>query len=304
MEPTAKNQTPRDSATIVVVRDGTDGLEVLLARRNSGSRVLANAYVFPGGKLEQSDQSAQILAQLDQSVRTLYVHLGEPASTPEHAAALYVAAIREAAEESDLLFLHAEATVAEPESRALCARLRDGEPLTALLAETGAALACSALAPWSRWITPRDAPVINRRFDTRFFLAKAPAGQGARADAFEINELCWLTPKVALERYAAREILLIPPQILSLMHLLNYASADEALRAARTHQPPLIEPRIFQQQGHTMMCYPGDAEHPVQQSAFPEWVPTRLRLDGKHFAPLQGYAPLLHATRPGALHVA
>lgn len=304
MDPAEKNQTPRDSATLVVVRDGRDGLEVLLARRNSGSRVLANAYVFPGGKLEYSDQSAQILDQLDQPVSLLHANLGEPAAAPEHAAALYVAAIREAAEESDLLFLHTETVLAPQAGHALCQRLRAGDPLTALIAETGAALACSALAPWSRWITPRNAPVINRRFDTRFFLAKAPAGQGARADTFEINELCWLRPKVALQRYAARDILLIPPQIMSLMHLLNYSSADAALEAARSRRPALIEPRIFHDGDSTLMCYPGDAEHPVRQAAFPAWVPTRLKVEDRHFTPVRGYAPFLQAAENGTLTAA
>lgn len=295
MQSSTQNQTPRDSATVVVVRDGKEGLEVLLARRNSGSRVLANAYVFPGGKLEHSDQSAEILDRLDEPVERLHTQLAEPDSPPEHAAALYVAAIREAAEESDLLFLTTPAAVTPGAGHALCERLRARAPFPTLLAEAGATLACSALAPWSRWVTPRDAPVINRRFDTRFFLAKAPAGQGARADAFEINELAWLTPHAALARYAAREILLIPPQIISLMQLLNYASADDALRAARTREPPLIEPRIFQEDGRRLMCYPGDEAHPVRQPAFPAWVPTRLVFDGQHFTPIQGYAPFLQA---------
>ncbi|TAN14090.1 MAG: NUDIX hydrolase [Burkholderiaceae bacterium] len=295
MESSAQNQSPRDSATLVVVRDGKDGLEVLLAHRNSGSRVLANAYVFPGGKLERSDQSADLLNRLDQPVQRLHTQLSEPDSPPEHAAALYVAAIREAAEESDLLFLTTPTAVTQSAGHALCQRLRASAPFAALLTETGATLACSALAPWSRWITPRDALVINRRFDTRFFLAKAPAGQGARADAFEINKLAWLTPKAALMRYEAREILLIPPQIISLMQLLNYTSADAALHAARTRKPPLIEPRIFHEDGRMLMCYPGDEAHPVRQPAFPAWVPTRLVVDGQHFMPIQGYAPFLHA---------
>ena len=46
---------PIPSATVVVVRDATDGLEVLLLERNTGK----NIWVFPGGKVDGADGSTR-----------------------------------------------------------------------------------------------------------------------------------------------------------------------------------------------------------------------------------------------------
>ena len=90
---------PRDSASVVMLRDGAAGLEVLLLRRHADSNVLGGAYVFPGGKVDAADGSVEMLARLDRAPAGLQPRLGEPALSPEQAAAFYVAAAREAAEE-------------------------------------------------------------------------------------------------------------------------------------------------------------------------------------------------------------
>ena len=96
---------PLDAASVVMLRDGARGLEVLLLRRHANSSVLGGAYVFPGGKVDAADASADTLALLDRAPTELHARLGEPALTPAQAAAFYVAAAREAAEESGVLYL-------------------------------------------------------------------------------------------------------------------------------------------------------------------------------------------------------
>lgn len=285
---------PRDAASVVMLRDGAPGLEVLLLRRHADSNVLGGAYVFPGGKVDAADGSAEMLARLDRTPADLQPRLGEPALSPEQAAAFYVAAAREAAEESGVLFLQLGAEEVALHSAATCTRLRAGEPFATLLAERGARLDTDALAPWSRWITPRRPAVMNKRFDTRFFLAAVPPLQQARHDDFEVTEARWLTPRAALAQYRAHQIDLAPPQIISLLHLLQYADVAQAMQAARQRTPPLIEPGTFEAEGTRVLCYPGDAAHAVGERALPEPVPTRLVWRDRRFEPPEGLDALLN----------
>ncbi len=284
---------PRDSASVVMLRDGAPGLEVLLLRRHGDSGVLGGAYVFPGGKLDAEDAAAELLARLDRSPDELHARLGEPQLSPSQAAAFYVAAAREAAEESGVLFLQVGADEIALHSDRSCARLRAGEPFAALLAEHAARLDTDALAPWSRWITPRRPSMMNRRFDTRFFLAAVPPLQQARHDDHEVTEARWLTPHAALTEYRQHRIDMAPPQVVSLLHLLQYRDVAQAMDAARARTPPLIEPETFEIGTMRVLCYPGDADHPLRQRAFPEPVPTRVVWRNRRFEPPQGFGAYL-----------
>ena len=282
---------PRDAASVVMLRDGTAGLEVLLLRRHADSNVLGGAYVFPGGKVDATDGAANMLAQLDRAPAELQPRLGEPELSPEQAAAFYVAAAREAAEESGVLFLQVGAQEIATHSADTCARLRAGEPFAALLAEARARLDTDALAPWSRWITPRRPSVMNRRFDTRFFLAAVPPLQEARHDDFEVTEARWLTPRAALVQYRDHAIDMAPPQIVSLIHLMQYRDVAQAMQNARARPPPLIEPHPVEDEAGRILTYPGDPAHPVAERALP--VTTRLLWREQRFQPPGGLAALL-----------
>jgi len=123
---------PRDAATVLMLREGSAGLEVLLLKRHTDSKDLGGAFVFPGGKRDEADASPSALDGLGQPLAALHAQLGEPDIAPEHAASLFVAALREAQE------------------------------------ECGLQLRCTDLRPWSRWITPRMPSMMSKRFDTRF----------------------------------------------------------------------------------------------------------------------------------------
>jgi 8-oxo-dGTP pyrophosphatase MutT (NUDIX family) len=284
---------PRDAASVVLLRDGVPGLEVLLMRRHADSAVLGGAYVFPGGKVDAQDADAATLACLDRPPAALHAALGEPALAPDQAAALYVAAAREAAEESGILFLQLGSRELAAHGADTCTRLRAGAPLATLLAERGARLDTDALAPWSRWITPRQPSVMKKRFDTRFFLAAVPARQEARQDDFELTEARWRTPRAALREYRDHAIDMAPPQLISLLHLLQYRDVAQAMAAARARTPPLIQPEPTEQGDTRVLCYPGDPRHPVAQRALPEPVPTRVEWRDRRFTPPQGFAPFI-----------
>jgi 8-oxo-dGTP pyrophosphatase MutT (NUDIX family) len=46
----------RDAATVMLVRDGADALEVCLLRRHAAAVFVPGALVFPGGAVDESDR--------------------------------------------------------------------------------------------------------------------------------------------------------------------------------------------------------------------------------------------------------
>ena len=217
---------PMPSATVIVLRDGDAGLEVLMVRRHGASAVLGGAHVFPGGKLDGADTRSKPAARTPEALRQA---LGEPGLDLPTALGLFVAARRETQEEVALT------------------------------------LDIDALVPWSRWITPRVPSVTNRRFDARFFAVRLPDGQTPVADAHEATEAVWLTPREGLTRYWDGAMDLAPPQIMTLAELMRFNRTADALAHAAARRPPLIEPHPFDDAGRRVVCYPGDPAHPIPE---------------------------------------
>lgn len=281
--------TPLDAATVVMLRDGPDGLQVLLMRRHQASDVLGGVYVFPGGKLDPEDQHPAWQQRLSQDNTTLHQRLHEPDIPSERASGLFVAAMREAYEECRVLL--GCAPHADAQAQALLQALRSGQNWHQAFQTQALNLHTEPLLPWCRWITPRQASVTHKRFDTRFFVTQVPDDQLAEHDNHEATETLWIQPREALLRYWRREIELAPPQIMSLVHLSRHSHAQSVLTEAQNRRPPVIEPEPFDQEGVRTICYPGDPRHPVRQAAFPG--PTRLVYKNKRFEPTLGLSALL-----------
>lgn len=279
---------PLDAATVLLLRDSDDGLQVLLMRRHQASQVLGGAYVFPGGKLDTEDLAPQALQRLSETSEQLHQRLAEPELERARAAGLFMAALREAFEECGVL------AGQEKDGPVLAKQLRQHLPTLGwhgCLQRAGMLLKTEALLPWSRWITPRQPTVTNKRFDTRFFLARVCNDQTASHDNFETTASVWLHPRQALARYAEGEIELVAPQIMSLYQLKAHDSVASALAEARSCPPPRVEPHAFDEDGRRIVCYPGDDRHPVRQRAMRG--PTRLAFENGRFTPLGGMAQLL-----------
>ena len=247
----------RAAATLVMLRDAPGGLEVFLIRRHGLSDVLGGAYVFPGGKVDDGDALLDMASHLDDQPQRLHAVLGEPQLDARSAAGIYVTALRE------------------------------GRAFGDMVAQLQLRLAASQLTPWTRWITPRVPSVMNKRFDTRFFVAAAPAGQLASHDNHEATESVWLRPRAALQQYWDRAIELAPPQIMSLAQLSRHDSVASVLAQARGRLPPVIQPEPFELDGTRILAYPGDPRHPVADRAMPG--PTRLHFRNKRFEPAEGF---------------
>ena len=278
------------AATVVLLRDTSSGLEVFLMKRHSRSDVLGGVYVFPGGKVDAADADLDMALHLDQPLALLHAGLNEAGISAPTAGGLYVAAMREVFEESGILF--AKTVSAEMVDCALAARLlREGQGFNTVLKQMALRLHTSSLVPWTRWITPTSPSVMNKRFDTRFFISTLPSGQVAIHDDIETTDSQWLSPRVALEQYWAGQIELAPPQIMSLVQLNRHASVQSVLIEARSRLPPLVQPEPFDEHGGRVICYPGDARHSVRALAMPG--PTRLYYRNQRFEPDGGLDQLI-----------
>jgi hypothetical protein len=131
---------------------------------------------------------------------------------------------------------------------------------------------------------------MNKRFDTRFFVAAVPAGQIAVHDNFEATESVWLKPRAALEQNRDGLIEMAPPQIMTLAHLSRFENVHAAMDYARSNKPPVIQPHAIDIDGIRVVCYPGDEQHSVKERAMPG--PTRLRYRNKLFEPVEGFEAL------------
>jgi 8-oxo-dGTP pyrophosphatase MutT (NUDIX family) len=226
------------AATLILLRDGPVGLEVLMVERHGQIAFAGGALVFPGGKLDPGDADPRLRPRCPGS-----------AGLDAEALALRVAAVREAFEECGVLLAGArgeEAPVSASRAHALAARWR--EPLAAdrvSLAEIAEQedlwLACDRLVPFAHWITPE---FMTRRFDTWFFLAAAPAGQEATHDGGESVDTRWIRPAEAVSEAQAGRLPIIFPTLLNLRKLAGSESASEALAAARASRVVTVLPRL------------------------------------------------------------
>ncbi len=110
-----------------------------------------------------------------------------------------------------------------------------------LAEEAGIEVPAEELVAYSRWITPRVVPI---RFDTRFYLALAPAHSPPKPDGSETVDAGWFGPKDALDMHHAGELPLVFPTIKHLESLVGFANATEALEAARRRVVKPVEPRV------------------------------------------------------------
>jgi len=233
---------PRPASTTLLVRDGAEGIEVLMVRRALNVAFMPGSYVFPGGAVDDADGSAESLARCDETPSQLAARLGSGAGLGEAAAAHAVAALRECFEECGLWLGPAGDELPAMPWPVLRARLHAGQPMHSIAAAAGRLLRTSVLQPWSRWLTPVGLP---RRFDTFFLVAPAPEGQAPTPDAGETTTLAWVQPARAL---AAHHEGLFPMEfatVRTVESLQPFANAAALLRhAASPRELPLIAPRL------------------------------------------------------------
>ena len=241
--PTGGERPPRPAATIVVLRDGARGIEVLLSRRAERGDHNSGAWVFPGGIVEPGDALARGACDGlsdDEASRRL--------GLPRGGLAYWVAAIRECFEESGLLFARGDGDALVDLDGSDAARLspwrialhRCEKSIVDFCAAERLRLAVERLVYLSHWLTPLGRP---KRFDTRFFIAAAPAAQTAAHDGTELVEQLWIAPQEALARSASLKLL--TPTQKTLETIGRFANVAEAMAwASAPRDVALVMPRV------------------------------------------------------------
>jgi len=218
---------PRPAATVVLAR-GRAPWEVLMMRRPGGAEFAPGAYVFPGGSVHREDRT-----------------FGDE---------IKAAAVRELFEEVGVLLARRRGRFARDPD---CGRLREllgsGAAWPAALSALELEPAFDRLAYFARWVTPEQ---LRRRFDTRFFLCRLPAGQRIHPQPDEVEDWLWISPTAAL---SDSRVTLVHATRMNLAALAGESDVARLIAKVRRRVPPaLIEPRLVQADEGWKVLMPGE----------------------------------------------
>lgn len=256
--------TPRPAATVVILRDGRDGVEVFMVVRHHEIDFASGALVFPGGKVDAQDAAADWadLAPYD-------------GAAPDRA--FMVAAARETFEEAGLVLARrrgSEALLGAEAAHRLVERHR--APLLAgeanfldLVRRENLLLATDLMVPFAHWITPEPQP---KRFDTHFLLVSAPVEQLGAHDGGESVEGFWIAPQQALRDAEAGARTLVLPTQMNLLKLTRYASVAEAVAVTRSSRIVTVTPRIERTADGRKLHIPAEAGYGVTEVLVPAHI--------------------------------
>ncbi|MCH9721240.1 MAG: NUDIX hydrolase, partial [Actinomycetia bacterium] len=235
----------RPAATVMLVRDTSEGISVFLMRRHAGMEFAAGMTVFPGGGVDDRDRDTGLVGN-----RAWYGP--EPSWWAERfgiqadlAEALVCAAARETFEESGVLFagpaddpdsIVGDASVYRSERFALEDRSLS---FADFLRAENLVIRADLLRPWSNWVTPKEER--TRRYDTYFFVGALPEGQRADGQNTESDHADWTRPEAAIEDFAHGRALLLPPTWSQLDSLAGRTVADVL---ALERQIAAVEPEM------------------------------------------------------------
>ena len=235
--------TPRDAATVVLLRDGADGPEIYLLRRHARMAFAPGQAVFPGGAVDPRDRDADVgWTGPDAASWAARFRCDVPT-----ARGLVCAAVRETFEESGVLLAGPdEASVVadttgddwEDDRTALESQQLS---LADLLRRRGLVLRSDLLGAWAHWITPDFEP---RRYDTRFFVAVLPEGQQTRDVSGESDAVAWMRPREALDAVRDGRLDMMTPTVRTCTEIAGFARAADALPAAAARSFATVEPRL------------------------------------------------------------
>ena len=254
------NLTP--AATVLVLRDSEDGMEVLMVKR-SKKPPFENLYVFPGGKIDEGDCSKDLESYCDghndqEASLTLGLNNG--------GLSYWVACIRECFEEVGILLAtkkSGEKLNLEDEDKSKFDQYRkmlinNEINILDVCKEEDLILSTSNIAPLSHWITPE---FETRRFDTRFFIAYLPEKQIVQHDGMELTKSLWINPSTALKKALDGRMQMILPTTENLKSCMEFKSAmdmlDNQKQISNNEIKPIL-PKFFKDNGNWIVLFPGD----------------------------------------------
>jgi len=223
LHPAYETATPRAAATLLLLRDSFEGIEVLMTRRSHTASFAPGAYVFPGGRIDEGDVAARSIARRRRTQSRVQLTQA-------------IAAIRETFEELGVLLAHFPRgrRVTTHDVASMDRSETSGVSFADQCRARGLTLDCDRVFTFAHWITDRDLP---QRFDVPFLVARMPKEQEPVADDAEQFSPEWVRPAVALERHARNDFFMIFPTVRTLERLAAYETVDAVLRACSTEKP-------------------------------------------------------------------
>jgi 8-oxo-dGTP pyrophosphatase MutT (NUDIX family) len=230
--------TPRLAATILLLRDRQDAMEVFMVLRHHQIEFVSGALVFPGGSVDRDD-----------SVDAVHSRTDRMDNLDAAAVTVRVAAIREAFEESGFLLARRAGSKAfvtaanqqELQMRYRAALLAGEISFLQILDRENLTLATDTLVPFAHWITPEGMP---KRFDTHFFLADVPTDHVGSHDGQENVDSLWIRPSDAVEHALSGRYTIVTPTRLNLEKLARSATSAKALATARAEPQFIVVPKL------------------------------------------------------------
>jgi 8-oxo-dGTP pyrophosphatase MutT (NUDIX family) len=258
MSDASKTPVPaRPASTVVILRDGADGIEVFMVVRHHEIDFASGALVFPGGKVDKEDSDAAWAELAPQA----------PAS-PDRS--FFVAAGRETFEEAGLMLARKGGTqeiVDADHAHQLvekyrAALLKGDTTFVDIVRDEGLVVAADLMVPFAHWITPEAVP---KRFDTHFFLIAAPVVQLGAHDGSESVEGVWITPQQALREAEAGTRTLVFATRMNLSKLARYGTVAEAVAATRARPVVTVMPRVQHTAAGRTLQIPEEADYGVTE---------------------------------------
>jgi 8-oxo-dGTP pyrophosphatase MutT (NUDIX family) len=269
---------PRAASTVVLLRPAAP-IDVFLVRRSDSIAFMGGAHVFPGGRVDAVDHIDDVAAIAD-GAETVAARMTDVPIAD--AIAQHVAALRELFEEAGVLLAHPVTAASISRLAARRRELLSGKTsFPEIVRNEALRLALDELAYFAHWVTPE---IETRRFDTRFFVARAPEGQTPIHDAGETSHSEWLSPAEAIARCRRQEISLPPPTWTTLSMLTQFDSVDAVLAWARSKKIPRVQPRFEQRGEQTLLFYPGDPMYPAVEGF--ESADKRFVLENRRWRPI------------------
>lgn len=222
----------RPASTVLILRDGTDGIEVYLQRRPRRMHFAGGLWVFPGGRVDEVDRDPAIDAHWTGPPPAAWARVMDV--DVDLARGHVVAAYREVLEESGIL-LSADTPPPAAVADARRALLDGATSFVAVARELGLHLDTRLLGYWDWWVTPASEP---RRYDTRFFLARLPDDAVVTPHEHEVVEETWAGAP------ALDELSMIAPTYCTMRDAVAHPSVDRALDAAARRTVAATQPVI------------------------------------------------------------
>lgn len=253
------NSVPiRAAATVMMIDDRPD-LQLLMMERNANTVFAGGMWVFPGGSVDKEDDSDAFRAIVDDRNDADASALME---LERGGLAYYVAAIRESFEEAGLLLARHQSeghalSFTDPAVAARFEGYRDQVNASEadfldIIRSEKLLLDTADMHYIARWITPVGPP---RRFDARFFIARAPQGQVPLHDNRETVHSAWMSPKDILDRFEAGEMQVMSPTLTMIRALSQFSCTAEVIEAAEANQS---DQRIRVIEHNQAIVLPGD----------------------------------------------